>query len=555
MPLLLQAAPLETAWGFDISAEPDIHCPLMNFAKLLPIIMALPLASQAQPGRGSWTTFGGDPQRTGWNKTETDLTLESVKHLKLEWSVKLPSEPKALSNLTAPLVRVSTATSKGVKDLVVVAGASNKVFVVDGDTGKIFWEKTLAAEGTPQRRDSWLCPNGLSATPMIGPVPRTEGAAGPGFGQAIYVLASDGKLHAFNLVSGEDVIPPTPFVPAFAKMWSMNLVNGLLYTTISQNCNGVKSGVYAMDLGNAERKISYFEASSSNGAGIWGRAGTAVTAEGTVIIETGDGTFDPEKHQMADSVIALSPKDLKMTDYFTPRNRSWMTKKDLDMGSIGPTVFNFKNWELAAASGKEGVIFLLDTKALGGPDHRVPLYRSPLFANEEVNFAGKGFWGAFSTWEEQSGTRWLYAPAWGPPAPDAKFASQHGETPDGSVMAFKVEEQAGKPVLTPAWNSLNMSVPTPVIIANGVVFALSDGDSPVQFSQSGGLLGVEDRKAKAGHAILYALDATTGDVLFTSADTIRGFSHFSAFGVGGGRIYVGTEDGMLYAFGLGIPQP
>ena len=69
------------------------------------------------------------------------------------------------------------------------------------------------------------------------------------------------------------------------------------------------------------------------------------------------------------------------------------------------------------------------------------------------------------------------------------------------------------------------------------------------------LLNVEDRKAKAGHAILYALDAATGDVLFTSGDTIHGFSHFSAFAVGGGRVYVGTEDGMLYAFGLGIPQP
>ncbi|HTC35668.1 MAG TPA: PQQ-binding-like beta-propeller repeat protein [Bryobacteraceae bacterium] len=525
----------------------------MKFIRLLVLVAALPLFSYAQPGRGSWTMFGGDTQRTGWNKAETDLTLESVKHLKLEWNAKLPSEPKALSNLTAPLVRANMATPKGVKDLVIVAGASNKLFVVDGDSGKIFWEKTLAVEGTPQRQDSWLCPNGLTATPVIGPVPRAPGAAS-GFGQALYVLASDGKLHAFNLVSGEDVIAPTPFVPAFAKMWSMNLVNGVIYTTISQNCNGVKSGVYAMDLNGADHKVSYFE-TGTNGAGVWGRSGAALTADGRLVIETGDGAFDPEKHQMADSVIALAPQDLKLTDYFTPRNRSWMTKKDLDMGSIGPTVFNFKNWELAAASGKEGVIFLLDTKSLGGADHHTPLYRSPLFTNEEVNFAGKGFWGAFSTWEDAGGTRWLYAPAWGPAAPDTKFALQHGETTDGSVMAFKVEDQAGKPVLAPAWNSLNMSVPTPVIIANGVVFALSDGDWPVQFGPSGNLLGVEDRKAKTGHATLYALDATTGDVLFTSADTIKGFSHFSAFGLGGGRVYVGTEDGMLYAFGLGIPQP
>ena len=35
------------------------------------------------------------------------------------------------------------ATPRGVKDIVVVAGASNKLFVIDGDTGKMFWEKTL----------------------------------------------------------------------------------------------------------------------------------------------------------------------------------------------------------------------------------------------------------------------------------------------------------------------------------------------------------------------------------------------------------------------------
>ena len=525
----------------------------MKFAILLPAILAIPITTHAQYGRGSWTTFGGDPQRTGWNKGESDLTLDTVKHLKLEWSVKLDSEPKALTNLTAPLVRASVATPRGVKDLVIVAGVDNKLFVVDGDTGKIFWEKTLSIEGTPQRRESWLCPNGLTATPVVGPAPRT-GGAGLRFGQALYVLAGDGKLHAFNLVSGEDVIPPTPFVPAFAKMWSMNLVDGILYTAISQNCNGVKSGVYAMDLTNPSRKVSYFQA-GTNGAGIWGRGGAAVTSDGGVIVETGDGKFDPTKGELADSVIALSAKDLKVTDYYSPRNSNWVTKKDLDMGSIGPTIFNFKNWELAAASGKEGIIFLLDTKSLGGADHHTPLYRSPLLTNEEVNFAGKGFWGAFSTWEDGAGARWLYVPAWGPPTAETKIALSHGDTPDGSVMAFKVEEQAGKPVLVPAWNSLNMRVPTPVIIANGVVFALSDGDSPVQFGPNGNLLNEQERKAKAGHATLYALNAATGDVLFSSGETIRGFSHFSAPAVGGGRIYVGTEDGMLYAFGLGIPQP
>src|ERR1700757_3769969 len=103
--------------------------PPMKIARLLPFLWTVPMLTHAQFGRGSWTTFGGDPQRTGWNKTETDLTTENVKKLKLEWSVKLPSEARALSNLTSPLVRASMATPRGVKDMVVVAGASNQVFV------------------------------------------------------------------------------------------------------------------------------------------------------------------------------------------------------------------------------------------------------------------------------------------------------------------------------------------------------------------------------------------------------------------------------------------
>src|SRR6202030_3890714 len=101
--------------------------------------------------------------------------------------------------------------------------------------------------------------------------------------------------------------------------------------------------------------------------------------------------------------------------------------------------FPFEDRELVSGAGKEGVLFLLDSKSLGGADHRTPLFRSPLYTNEEVDFAGRGFWGALSTWQDPKGTRWLYAPAWGPPASTApRFPLAHGETKGGSIMAFKV---------------------------------------------------------------------------------------------------------------------
>ncbi len=164
------------------------------------------------------------------------MTKDNVKNLKLEWSLKLDTQPKGLYGLTAPLVRVNVATPRGVKDLIVVAGASDKIFVVDGDSGKVYWQQTLATEATPERPESWLCPNALLATPVIGVL--------PGKGQAVFTIASDGRMHAFQLVSGEELLPPTQFVPAFSKVWSMSLANDVLYTGTSQgSCNGSKAGV------------------------------------------------------------------------------------------------------------------------------------------------------------------------------------------------------------------------------------------------------------------------------------------------------------------------
>ena len=49
----------------------------------------------------SRTTFGGDPQGTGWNRTENEPTPKNVKDLKLEWILKLDSPPKELTGLAA----------------------------------------------------------------------------------------------------------------------------------------------------------------------------------------------------------------------------------------------------------------------------------------------------------------------------------------------------------------------------------------------------------------------------------------------------------------------
>lgn len=490
-----------------------------------------------------WTTFGGDAQRDGWGKEETTLSKQNAKDIKLEWKIQLDNASKELNSLTAPLVVEKLVTPQGFKDAVIVAGASDNIYAVDVDTGKIIWQKRFTAAPPAKPALVFLCPNALNATPVIDPQMMHA---------TIYALASDGMLHSLNAVDGEDRMPPMRFVPPESKAWSLNLFNGYVYTTVSQGCGGAKSGVYAIQLKGADHPVESFS-SGSPGGGIWGRAGAAISPEGTIYVETGDGAYDPAKGEYSDSFLALSSKGLTMEDYYTPANHLYLSHKDLDMGAMSPLVFSFKNRELVAGGGKEGILYLLDAKSLGGSDHRTPLVRSPKYANQELNLAGRGFWGSLASWQDADGVRWLYAPAQGPQASDSpEFSHLNGPVPSGSIMAFKVEEQTGKIVLTPVWRSRDMSVPEPPIVANGVVYALSNGENTQSIHPSGRLMTSQERaSAPAGNATLYGFDAATGKELFSSQKTISGFSHFSGLALANGHIYVVTYQNVLYSFGLG----
>jgi outer membrane protein assembly factor BamB len=501
----------------------------------------LALASISPLPAANWLSAGHDPQRTSWSPEETDINRSNAKSMALLWKAHLDNEPRELNSLTSAIVVEWVVTDKGMKEVVVVGGASDHLFAMDAGTGKLIWKKTFAVDGKSRQEPFWLCPNALNATPLI----RKDGLAA-----SAYAIASDGKLHVLNVIDGEDRMTPIQFVPPFSKNWSLNLVDGKLYTSTSQGCNGAKSGVYAMDLESANHKIDFFQA-STGGAGIWGRVGVAVSKGGMVFAGTGDGNYDAGQGRLPDTILQLSAKDLKLIDYFTPANHNYLTRKDLDMGSMSSAVFPFDGHEIVAAGGKEGVVYLLDAKQVGGGDHKTPIFHSPVFVNEEADFAGKGFWGAFATAEDEKKTRWLYAPASGIAASGVKFPITNGDAPNGSIMGFRIEEKDGKPAVVPAWISQDMNLPEPPIVAGGLVFAISNGEFARQSKGDGALFTSAERIAKhVGNTILYAFDAATGKQLYSSGDTMPSFTHFSGISISGGRVFVTTFDSNIYAFGV-----
>ncbi|MFN3322795.1 MAG: hypothetical protein ACK5AZ_04805 [Bryobacteraceae bacterium] len=116
---------------------------------------------------GDWLTFGGDPQRSGWAKSEEILNASNVKDLKPECKLKLDNPPREMYSLTVPVTVNPVITDKGFFELVFIAGTSDVLYAIDADSGKLFWKKKFDTEGQSRQQPHWLCHGSLNATPVI----------------------------------------------------------------------------------------------------------------------------------------------------------------------------------------------------------------------------------------------------------------------------------------------------------------------------------------------------------------------------------------------------
>jgi outer membrane protein assembly factor BamB len=519
---------------------------MKRFSALAVISLACADMANAQGRPLDWSSFGNDAQRTGWEKSDTRITKENVKDFQLVLRRKLENK----QTLTPPVVIGLLISYRGFKELAFVAGSSDNMWAIDADMDRIFWKKHFEySSDKPKPAASALCPGGLTAFPSLTPPinfsaarpARAPGAAAPpaaapvpgsttgvrgilggtGFGAArpAFAVSSDGKLHVMNTSTGDDVAPAISFLPASAKASTLTVHDGTVYTTTSSSCGAASNGVHAIDLTLPDPKVATFEL---NGGDVSGVGGTALGTDGTVYVQTGPGPLDPASNKWSNTVLALSPKELKLKQYFTGNTGS-NTKKTQNLNATTPVVFPWNGRDLIVSAGQDGGLYLLDSQSLGGEDHKTPLYQTAPLAS-----APNGIYGGLSTWLDQDGTRWVLAPVWGPANPQLKSLATNGAAPNGSIIAFKLEERDGKPVLTPAWVSRDLSSPVPPVITSGIVFALSTGN----------------------HATLYALDATTGKELYSTGNQVKTPANLTGMTVANGRVYFTTTDSTLYAFGI-----
>jgi glucose dehydrogenase len=178
-----------------------------------------------------WTTWGYDEERTAWNRGEKTLSKSNVGNLRMHWSTKVstPQNDVVLSTLTAPLVAAGVQTANGPRDVVYTLGADDTLFAIDAANGREIWKKSMPNAVSPKKAATWLCSNTANATPVI------DKARG-----LIFVVPSDGKLRALSLGTGEDKMTPTEMVLPFARHWSLNLIDNIVYSAGGRACGEIQ---------------------------------------------------------------------------------------------------------------------------------------------------------------------------------------------------------------------------------------------------------------------------------------------------------------------------
>ena len=119
--------------------------------------LACTSVASAQMGRTlDWSTFGGDNQRTGWEKSDSRFKKEEVASgFQLLWKVK--PEGKGPRTLMPPVIIGTLIGYRGFKELAFIGASDGALHVMDSDLNRMYWERRF--EG-PAAKAMPGCPGG-----------------------------------------------------------------------------------------------------------------------------------------------------------------------------------------------------------------------------------------------------------------------------------------------------------------------------------------------------------------------------------------------------------
>jgi hypothetical protein len=375
----------------------------MHVAPVKPVPSTLPaprLIGDASTRLGR--TYGGTPidvlgyhydqNRTGWNPTETDLTPASVKSANFGLLATLTVDGNVFAQpLLASGFKMPDGTTH---DVLIIATGNDTVYAYDAQTYSILWQVSL---GTSQSTSDVGCGDvhpayGISGTPVI--VRKSASKA------TIYLVAATeptkgafvSQLHALDLGTGADTIPPVTIAPSATlsngktvnfdpkNQWnraSLASSKNSIYIPIGSHCDhngGAITGWLLRYDTNLNLQQAFHTVETSGGtelASIWMTGfAPSIDSSGNVFVVTGNGDYTKGKKDWGESVLKLNPKLTKVESYFTPSGYGNLNNGDTDFGSGGvmllPPVSGQTAPPMAVATGKSSILYLMNQNSLGG---------------------------------------------------------------------------------------------------------------------------------------------------------------------------------------------
>ena len=289
-----------------------------------------------------------------------------------------------------------------------------------------------------------------------------------------------------------------------------------------------------------------------NGGGIWLSGGGLVSdGPGQILLATGNGTSNTTPTpgstppgNLSEAVVRLTVQSngsLKPTDFFEPYDATTLDANDLDFGSGSPVALPSQYFgttadpDLAVEVGKEGYVYLLNRKNLGGFEQG---------ANRTDDVVGRygpngGVWSSPAVWPGDGG--WVYIP-----------------TASGSISAGGSEGQ-----LDAYQYGLTGSGTPTLNLAGSSTDAFGFGSSGSIVTSNGTTSGtalvwnVWSADGTGAGAQLRAYDPVpvNGAMQLVWSAPVGTASKFNPPGVAGNRLYVGTRSGAVEGFGAPVASP
>ncbi|MFZ0286265.1 MAG: PQQ-binding-like beta-propeller repeat protein [Terriglobales bacterium] len=496
-------------------------------------------------------TYHNDIFRTGQNLQETILTESNVNSTSFGKLFTLPvdnvidAEPLYLSELAIP--------GKGTHNVVYAVTENDSVYAFDADQGTLLWQVSVLGSGeTPS--DTHNCGQispviGITSTPVID---RHSGPHG-----TIYVVAMSKKgssyfqrIHALDAATGKEQ-PGAPITVAakypgtgdgsqggyvvfapeqYAERQGLLLLNGVLYTAWTSHCDErpYTGWIIAYNATTGAQAGVLDLTPNGNEGAIW-QAGAGMASDGKFIyLLDANGTFDttlngngfPANGDFGNAFVKISTVDGKVKDYFTMYNTVQESDGDVDLGSGGAMLLPaMKDAQgntryLAIGAGKDQNLYIVDRDNMGkfNPQNDDAVYQ------ELDDVLGGGVWSM-----------------------PAYFNGNVYYGPVGNNLlqfSFTNARLSTSPVAKSA-ASFTYPGSTPSVSANG--------------SQNGIVWAIEHSDP---NDVLHAYNASSvSQELYNSNQASNGrdsfgtASHFGTPMIVNGKVYVGTQNGVV-VFGL-----